>query len=82
MSWGQDTAASSKHICQDNIGDSLHQKVVMELSKHILGKGYTIYLDNWYSSTNLFLNFLKNYMNGIETVWEKKKKHAKRTFKN
>lgn len=57
------------YIGKDKIGDMpASESVVMELSKHVLGKGYTIYLDNWYSSPNLFLNLLKNDTNAVGTV--------------
>lgn len=71
------------YIGQDKIGDMLaSESVVMELSKNILGKGYTLYLDNWYSSPNLFLNLLKNDTNAVGTVRNNRKNMLKELSKS
>ena len=70
------------YIGKDKIGDMpASESVVMELSKHVLGKGYTIYLDNWYSSPNLFLNMLKNERTPSEP-YEKIEETCQRNFRN
>ena len=43
-------------------------KVVLDLSENVLGQGYTIYLDNWYSSPNLFLCLLRQQTHAVGTV--------------
>ncbi|XP_017795982.1 PREDICTED: piggyBac transposable element-derived protein 4-like [Habropoda laboriosa] len=42
---------------------SASETVVMELSKSILNKGRTLYIDNWYSSPKLFLTLVENGTN-------------------
>ncbi|XP_015598511.1 piggyBac transposable element-derived protein 4-like [Cephus cinctus] len=49
------------------------QSVVMELAKPILGKGYTLFLDNWYSSPELFKILNKNNTNVVGTVRKNRK---------
>ena len=43
-------------------------KVVLDLSKDLLGLGYTIYLDNWYSSPSLFFNLLQQQTHAVGTI--------------
>lgn len=60
---------------QDKIlrNDSASENVVMELSKSIMNKGYTLFLDNWYSSPNLFLKLHQKKTNVIGTVCKNRK---------
>lgn len=44
------------------------ENVVKELSKLILDKSYTLYLDNWYSSPKIFEYLLTRDINAIGTV--------------
>ena len=43
-------------------------KVVLDLNNRLLGKGYNIYLDNWYSSSGLFVQLLQAGTNVCGTV--------------
>ena len=43
-------------------------KVVLDLNNQLLGKGYNIYLDNWYSSPGLFVQLLQAETNVCGTV--------------
>ncbi|XP_043498406.1 uncharacterized protein LOC122521627 [Polistes fuscatus] len=47
--------------------ENASETVVKELSTPILHKGHTLYLDNWYSSTNLFVTLLNSKTNVIGT---------------
>lgn len=42
--------------------------IVQKLADPILNKGYTLFLDNWYSSPNIFEFLLENDTNAIGTV--------------
>lgn len=68
-------------ICtgQDKIdsNDSASENVVMELSKSIINKGYTLFLDNWYSSPDLFLTLHQKKTNVIGTVRKNRKNMPK-----
>ncbi|XP_017756490.1 PREDICTED: piggyBac transposable element-derived protein 4-like [Eufriesea mexicana] len=60
---------------QDKIdsNDSAPENVVMELSKSIINKGYTLFLNNWYSSPDLFLKLHKKKTNIIGTLRKNRK---------
>ncbi|XP_017795072.1 PREDICTED: piggyBac transposable element-derived protein 4-like [Habropoda laboriosa] len=60
---------------QDKIdrNDSASENVTIELSKSIINKGYTLFLDNWYSSPNLFLKLHQRKTNVIGTVRKNRK---------
>lgn len=58
---GQDTADD-----KNNVGVS--GSIVQHLASHILNKGYTLFIDNWYSSPNIFEYLLENDTNVIGTV--------------
>ncbi|CAK9809208.1 PiggyBac transposable element-derived protein 4 [Anthophora quadrimaculata] len=47
--------------------------VVMELLKPYLGKGHTLYVDNWYTSPALFILLHKNGTNACGTVRKRRK---------
>ena len=42
--------------------------MVLDLNNELLGKGYNIYLDNWYSSPGLFVQLLQAGTNVCATV--------------
>lgn len=44
------------------------QKIVLELNEHLLGKGYNVHLDNWFSSPALFLALHRQKTNVVGTV--------------
>ncbi|KAG8238149.1 hypothetical protein J437_LFUL017262 [Ladona fulva] len=50
----------------------------MEMVQPLLEKGYTLYLDNWYTSPILYLNLMKNDTNVIGTVRKKRKNMPKK----
>lgn len=50
------------------------ESVVLEVAQPILKKGYTLYMDNWYSSPQLFLKLLEQDTNVVGTV-RKNRKH-------
>ena len=50
----------------------------MELSKKLLGLGYTIYLDNWYSNPNLYYTLLHQQTHTVGTVRLSRKNMRKR----
>ena len=56
-----------------------NEAIVMELMEPYLKKGYTLYVDNWYSSPNLFRCLSEEGINVIGTVRvnRKKKCHKK-----
>lgn len=56
-----------------NVHDSASHNVVMDLSKSIINKGYTLFLDNWYSSPDLFLKLNQKRTNVIGTVRKNRK---------
>lgn len=66
---GQDKADAS--------GLNVSETVVRELSTLILNQGYTLYLDNWYSSPNIFEYLLANETNAIGTVRNDRKNMPK-----
>lgn len=47
---------------------SASESVAMELSKSILHKGRTLYIDNWYSWSKLFLTLVENGINAVGIV--------------
>ena len=49
-------------------GSPVSTKVVLDLNNELLGKGYNIYLDNWYSSPGLFVQLLQAGTNVCGTV--------------
>ena len=55
---------------QDRTDDGLpaSTKVVLDLNNQRLGKGYNIYLENWYSSPGLFVQLLQAETNVCGTV--------------
>lgn len=53
------------------------ESVVMEVAQPILKKGYTLYMDNFYSSPHLFLTLLKNDTNAVGTVRKNRKNMPK-----
>ena len=55
---------------QDRTYDRLpaSTKVVLDLNNQLLGKGYNIYLDNWYSRPGLFVQLLQAETNVCGTV--------------
>ncbi|XP_043494109.1 piggyBac transposable element-derived protein 4-like [Polistes fuscatus] len=57
--------------------ENASETVVKELSKPILHKGHTLYLDNWYSSPNLFVTLLNSKTNVIGTVRANRKNMPK-----
>ena len=66
---------------QDEIVGSdipVSQNVVMELADPILGKGYTLFLDNWYSSPKLFKISNENDTNVVGTVRKNRKNMPKK----
>ena len=50
------------------------ESVVLEVAQPILKKGYTLYMDNWYSSPQLFLKLLKQNTDVVGTV-RKNRRH-------
>ncbi|XP_042145916.1 piggyBac transposable element-derived protein 4-like [Ixodes scapularis] len=44
------------------------ESVVLELGKPLLEKGYILYLDNWYTSPNLFLKLKEGKTHAVGTV--------------
>lgn len=60
-----------------NRNDSELENVVIKLSKSTINKGYTLFLDNWYSSLNLFLKLHQKKANVIETVRKNRKNMPK-----
>ncbi|GFR13151.1 piggyBac transposable element-derived protein 4 [Trichonephila clavata] len=56
---------------------SASESIVMKMVEPFLGKGYTLFLDNWYSSPQLYLNLLKKKMNVIGTVRSNRKNMPK-----
>ena len=51
-----------------NSGNAASTKVVIDLNQDLLGKGYNIFIDNWYSSPDLFLQLLNSQTNVCGTV--------------
>ena len=43
-------------------------KVVLDLCRDLLGKGYYLCLDNWYSSSQLFCTLFQNKTNVVSTI--------------
>lgn len=43
-------------------------RIVLTLARDLLGKGYTIYMDNWYSSPSLFRHLKRNLTDALGTV--------------
>ncbi|XP_015437848.1 PREDICTED: piggyBac transposable element-derived protein 4-like [Dufourea novaeangliae] len=64
---------------QDKIDliDISSEGVVTELAESVLNKGYTLYIDNWYSSPALFLKLHKQKTNVIGTVRNNRKNMPK-----
>jgi hypothetical protein len=52
----------------ENSDFTASESVVLELANPFLEKGYTLYLDNWYSSPNLFLELNRRKTNVLGTV--------------
>ncbi|XP_023288038.1 piggyBac transposable element-derived protein 4-like [Orussus abietinus] len=67
------------YIGQDKINpnDSASENVVVELTKPVVNKGYTLYMDNWYSSPALFLRLHNQKTNVIGTVRNTRKNMPK-----
>lgn len=64
---------------QDSSADCLNvsETVVKELSKLIIDKGYTLFLDNWYSSPKIFEYLLQHDTDAIGTVRSNRKNMPK-----
>ncbi|XP_015436675.1 PREDICTED: piggyBac transposable element-derived protein 4-like [Dufourea novaeangliae] len=65
---------------QDKIQGSnvpVSETVVMQLAERILGKGYTLFLDNWYSSPNLYKILQAKNTNVVGTVRKNRKNMPK-----
>lgn len=60
-----------------DITDSASENVVMELAESVVNKGYTLCIDNWYSSPALFLSLHKQKTNVIGTVRKNRKNMPK-----
>nr|XP_034194807.1 piggyBac transposable element-derived protein 4-like [Osmia lignaria] len=60
-----------------DLNDSASENVVMELAESVLNKGYTLCIDNWYSSPALFLRLHKQKTNVIGTVRSNRKNMPK-----
>lgn len=56
---------------------NVSETVVKELSKLIIDKGYTLFLDNWYSSPKIFEYLLAHETNAIGTVRHNRKNMPK-----
>ncbi|KAG8237308.1 hypothetical protein J437_LFUL016170 [Ladona fulva] len=62
-----------------SVGDvPAFESVVMEMAQPLLGKGYTLYLNNWYSYPILYLTLLKNDTNVVGTVRKNRKNMPKK----
>ena len=53
---------------QDKTVGLASTKIVLDLNADLLGKGYTIYLDNWFSSPDLYLKLHGQKTNVVGTV--------------
>jgi len=65
---------------QDKIqgsGEPVSERIVMELAEPLLGKGYTLFLDNWYSSPNLYKMLHAKNTNVVGTVRKNRKNMPK-----
>lgn len=56
---------------------NVSETVVRDLSKLIINQGYTLYLDNWYSSPNIFQYLHQHDTNAIGTVRSNRKNMPK-----
>ncbi|CAK9824036.1 PiggyBac transposable element-derived protein 4 [Anthophora retusa] len=63
---GLETEVSVFH---ENLGKS--GNIVMTLMKDYLGKGYSLYVDNWYTNPTLFSTLHLNQTNSCDTVKKK-----------
>jgi hypothetical protein len=50
--------------------------VVLNMCEPLLDKGHTLFIDNWYSSPDLFRSLKDRQTNVIGTVRQNRKKHA------
>ncbi|KAL6438799.1 hypothetical protein ACFW04_003704 [Cataglyphis niger] len=57
--------------------ESASESVVTQLAEPILGKGYTLFLDNWYSSPNLYKILQAKNTNVVGTVRKNRKNMPK-----
>ncbi|KAK2578804.1 hypothetical protein KPH14_012833 [Odynerus spinipes] len=64
-----------------DIANNASETVAKELAKPILHKGHTLYLDNWYSSPNLFVTLVNSRTNVIGTVRANRKNMPKDLLK-
>lgn len=48
--------------------ETVSERIVMELAEPILGKGYNLFLDNWYSSPNLYKILHAKHTNVVGTM--------------
>ena len=58
---------TGQHL-DSNTSSLASTKVVMDLNQELFGKGYNVFIDNWYSSPDLFLKLLDNQINVCGTV--------------
>jgi hypothetical protein len=57
------------HMILSDANDNLvSSRIVMTLMQTLLGKGYTLFVDNWYSSPALFEELVSNKTNAVGTV--------------
>jgi len=75
-----DTVLDSKFTQKIKLKEDIpvSQSVVMKLAKPILGKGYILFLDNWYSSSKLFQILNENNTNVVGTVRKNRKNMPKK----
>lgn len=62
---------------QEDKNLSASENVVLDLSKPILDKGYTLYLDSWFTSPELYLKLSEKKTNVVGTVRPDKKHFPK-----
>ncbi|XP_038071966.1 piggyBac transposable element-derived protein 4-like [Patiria miniata] len=58
---------------QDKSDTPASTKIVLDLNADLLGKGYTVFLDNWFSSPSLFLELHSHKTNVVGTVRKNRK---------
>ena len=62
---------------QDKTDTPASTKIVLDLNEDLLGKGYTIFLDNWFSSPFLFQELHSKRTNVVGTVRKNRKNMPK-----
>jgi hypothetical protein len=66
--WNSMVHTGPDMILENSLDNLTSSRIVLTLAKKLLEKGYTIYMDNWYTSPALFRELVSKKTNAVGTV--------------